>query len=49
MLLDSQNCTFPKINQEFVRFDIYKGNIFTIPEDYVTKGTIGDLGIICGN
>lgn len=26
-----------------------KGNILEIPEKYVTEGTIGDLGVVCGN
>jgi hypothetical protein len=27
----------------------YLGNSLTIPNKYVTDGTIGDLGIVCGN
>ena len=27
----------------------YWGNTLLIPEVYVTDGTIGDLGVVCGN
>ncbi len=49
MLLDYLVSISPKISQEHVIKLFYAGNIFTIPEVYVTNGTIGDIGIICGN
>lgn len=49
MLQDYHDCTSLKIPHLHVFFGLISGNSLSIPEKYVTNGTIGDLGVVCGN
>ena len=40
---------FPSGNTRKCKNIIILGNILQIPEIYVSEGTIGDLGVVCGN
>jgi hypothetical protein len=40
---------FPKDTSKLCKAFFNKGNSFTVPEEYIVNGTIGDLGVLCGN
>lgn len=40
---------FPANTSKQCNIKNYLGNVLTIPDVYVQNGTIGDLGVVCGN
>ncbi len=40
---------FPSDTSKLCNLHLISGNQFTVPEEYIINGTIGDLGVFCGN
>lgn len=49
MSVDCRDYTFLRTHQSYVNYCNKKGHSFNVPDEYVENGTIGDIGVLCGN